>query len=103
MSEWCRVKWIEEDKVYSDTVPLSWVDGKVLRWPKKGAEKKLREQVESQVDWLNFPILKIKLTDKDFMTCHSYNITTDTDSRNVDFKSNESQITKKGNLFLIAY
>ena len=31
MSEWCRVKWIEENKVYSDTVPLSWVDGKVLR------------------------------------------------------------------------
>ena len=37
------------------------------------------------------------------MTCHSYNTTTETDSRDVDFKSNVSQITKKGNLFLIAY
>nr|XP_047143651.1 uncharacterized protein LOC105848253 isoform X4 [Hydra vulgaris]XP_047143652.1 uncharacterized protein LOC105848253 isoform X4 [Hydra vulgaris] len=95
MSEWCRVKWLEEDKVYSDTVPLSWINGKVLRWPKKGAEKKLRDQVEPQDDWFKFQVLKIKLTDKDFMTCHSYNILTDTDSFDFDFKKDMSQVAKK--------
>ena len=61
---WVKVVWHEEGKVYSDTIPSSWVDEttKKVKWPVGiAALRAMNENRAPGEDWKEFDLLKIKL------------------------------------------
>jgi hypothetical protein len=61
---WVRAVWAEGDSTKEEegVIPLNWVQGKTVRWPKSlNVLKPLNEKQEPSLNWHRFSLVKIKV------------------------------------------
>ena len=68
---WVRAVWTEGDSAKEEegVIPLNWVQGETVRWPKSlNVLKPLNEKQEPCLNWHRFSLVKIKVQSGEFLS-----------------------------------